>query len=75
MDINKVKDNLRKERIKQKRGIMNNGRLEFDYTELKEALIDAKEGGCGHSYNVGYQHCMDMAEQFFLDKLKLKVVK
>jgi hypothetical protein len=57
---------------------MNNGKLDFDYSELKQYLFDnqpqylvAEDGDRCE----GYSRCIYDVEQFFIDKLKLKAVK
>lgn len=50
---------------------MKSGRLEFDYKELMEYLESCMPMEMKH----GYYACMEAVEQFFLDKLQLKVVK
>lgn len=57
---------------------MKAGRLEFDYKELMDYLYSNSP-----SYEVpddgdrceGYSRCTAQVEQFFLDKLKLKVAE
>jgi hypothetical protein len=54
---------------------MNKGRLEFDYKELMEYLEAHYPLNPDEMMQKGYEYCIEDVRGFFLDKLRLEVVR
>ena len=58
---------------------MNNATLDFSYKELMEYLEEKKQKlgyqQFGNDQQFGYDICCEVVKLFFLDKLKLKIVR